>query len=95
MSDVAAIRAILAGDLTAMKVIRQRHDAAMRRVGLASLHTPEDAETAMERTYEHAMHYLGQFSSDAAFANWLIGLMTTECVRRRGVDDEPYWPFDS
>lgn len=94
ISDADAIYTVLCGDLAAMSVLRRRHDAALRRVGLASLHNAEDAENAIERTYEKAMRSLGLFSSDAAFANWLISLMIGECVVERGSDDEPYWPFD-
>lgn len=94
LSDVDVIRAIRRGDASAICLLRQRHDAALRRVGLAMLGTEQESAGALEGAYEKAIRSLGKFSSDAAFANWLIGLMIAECEARRGLSDEPYWPCD-
>lgn len=80
VTDLAAVRSVIRGDKEMFRVIVQRYNPQLYRVGMAYLRDHALAEDAMQGAYLKAFTNLCRFKGTAAFSTWLTRIMINECL---------------
>jgi RNA polymerase sigma factor (sigma-70 family) len=91
-SDGRLARLARGGSAAAFAALYQRHHQALYRYCLSIVRTPEDAQDALQSTFERAFAALQASRRDVAMRPWLFRIAHNEAVsilrRRRGGDDQ-------
>jgi RNA polymerase sigma-70 factor (ECF subfamily) len=85
LSDTELTRCAQAGDVAAVGVLLQRHQAAMRAVALAILGHGPDIDDVLQDTALTALRHIGAVRDPAAVGAWLRAITRNTCrMRLRG-----------
>jgi RNA polymerase sigma factor (sigma-70 family) len=91
-SDGRLARLARGGSTAAFAALYQRHHQALYRYCLSIVRTPEDAQDALQSTFERAFAALQASRRDVAMRPWLFRIAHNEAVsilrRRRAGDDQ-------
>ena len=90
-SDGRLARLARGGSTAAFAALYQRHHQALYRYCLSIVRTPEDAQDALQSTFERAFAALQASRRDVAMRPWLFRIAHNEAVsilRRRRAGDE-------
>ena len=80
LSDVEAVRGVIAGNRDMFEVIVRRYNTQLYRIGMAYLRDHAQSEDAMQNAYLKAFLNLRRFHGNSAFATWLTRIMINECL---------------
>src|ERR1700759_4229245 len=94
-AETEAIRAVLAGDRDAYRVLMDLHFSSVTRVAFRITGNEADAEEAAQEAFLRAYNKLPSFRQDSAFSTWIMRIaMNTaiNLVERRKRDLSYYAP---
>ncbi len=94
-AETEAIRAVLAGDRDAYRVLMDRHFCSVARVAFRITGNEADAEEAAQEAFLRAYNKLPSFRQDSTFSTWIMRIaMNTaiNLVERRNRDHSYYGP---
>lgn len=104
VKDEALVAEAVRGNSAAFETLFQRHHQKIFHVALSRLQNPEDAEDAVQQTFQQAFVHLKSFQGQSRFSTWLTRIAINEALmllrkRRPGhlsieghqsVDDETF-----
>ena len=79
ISDLEAIRRILAGEVTLFEILIKRNNASLYKIGMSYGFNHHDVEDLMQDTYINAYSNLSKFENRATFKTWIIKIMLNQC----------------
>ncbi len=93
-SDALIVRAVLAGDAEAFRVLVDRHHDRLLRVATHLLGDADDAEDAVQDAFVRAYRHLGGYREQDRFGSWVLRIVVNQC-RTRATKAARYVPFDA
>ena len=69
------------GCASAFEELYERHRPGIYRTALRILRNPQDAEDAVQRSFQHAFTNLRRFRGDSAFSTWLTRIAINEALK--------------
>ncbi len=85
-TDADLLRAHVVGDRRAFETLYRRHRARLHSLARQRIHSPEDADDAVQDAMLAAHRAAGSFRHDCAVASWLHRIVVNACMdtlRRR------------
>jgi RNA polymerase sigma-70 factor (ECF subfamily) len=79
MTDAAAVRRVLAGDVDAFSVLVDRYYDRYARFAVHMVGNREDAEEALQDTFLRAYRSLAQYEERERFGGWLFRILVNQC----------------
>lgn len=78
--DEILVAEAVRGDSAAFETLFERYHQKMFRVALSRLQNPEDAEDAVQQTFQQAFVHLKSFQGQARFSTWLTRIAINEAL---------------
>jgi RNA polymerase sigma factor (sigma-70 family) len=89
--DLALVATAKNGNKKAFEILVERHQQRLFLVARRITRTREDAEDAVQRSFQKAFTHLGEFEGRSAFSTWLTRIAITEALmllrRSRGLHE--------
>ena len=79
-AETEAIRAVLAGDRDAYRVLMDRHFCAVARVAFRITGNQDDAEEAAQEAFLRAYNKLPNFRQDSKFSTWIMRIVMNTAI---------------
>lgn len=79
-AETEAIRAVLAGDRDAYRVLMDRHFSSVARVAFRITGNEADAEEAAQEAFLKAYNKLPSFRQDSAFSTWIMRIVMNTAI---------------
>jgi RNA polymerase sigma-70 factor (ECF subfamily) len=79
-AETEAIRAVLAGDRDAYRVLMDRHFSSVARVAFRITGNEADAEEAAQEAFLKAYNKLPNFRQDSAFSTWIMRIVMNTAI---------------
>ena len=79
-AETEAIRAVLAGDRDAYRVLMDRHFSSVARVAFRITGNEADAEEASQEAFLKAYNKLPSFRQDSAFSTWIMRIVMNTAI---------------
>ena len=83
MTDAELAALAMAGDREAFGELVERYAAQARRVALAVLRDPDDADDAAQDGFLSALKHLGRYDPERPFGPWLMRIVANAAADRR------------
>jgi len=92
--DAATVAALLAGDEAAFARLVRRHHAALVRLALAYVRTPDVAEEVAQETWLAVLDGLRRFEGRSSLRTWIFRILVNR-AKTRGVRERRSLPFSA
>ena len=80
IKDETLVAQAVRGSSAAFETLFQRYQQKMFRVALSRLQNPEDAEDAVQQTFQQAFVHLKSFQGQSRFSTWLTRIAINEAL---------------
>jgi len=80
VKDEALVAQAVLGSSAAFETLFERYQQKMFRVALSRLQNPEDAEDAVQQTFQQAFVHLKSFQGQSRFSTWLTRIAINEAL---------------
>jgi RNA polymerase sigma-70 factor, ECF subfamily len=80
LKDEALVTQVISGSTSAFEILFQRYQRKMFHVALSRLQNAEDAEDAVQQTFQQAFLHLKSFQGQSRFSTWLTRIAINESL---------------
>jgi len=82
LSEHDLIRALKAGDSTALSIVFERHSNQVYRLAVSLLHDEQQADGVVQNTFLSLIKHIDSFEERAKLGTWLYRVAYNECMSR-------------
>ncbi|MCD4782940.1 MAG: sigma-70 family RNA polymerase sigma factor [Candidatus Eremiobacteraeota bacterium] len=82
LSDYELLKLSREKDYEAFEELVKRYEGRVYRLGLKMLHSPEDAEDLLQKTFLSVLENMESFRGDSKFSTWLFRIATNHALMK-------------